>query len=133
MWKCVYKSSVPYLVKDFGYGDVKKKKKLKNALSKYALKVREDEVIGFIDTSLFGNGGSGILFSKQGIAFDYAFEKIFAKYEEINSMSIKKGKDLVLYGNFSERKDDCNNPSISSIYFNLAALKECLEEIKYVV
>ena len=120
-------------MKDFGYGDVKKKKKLKNALSKYALKVREDEVIGFIDTSLFGNGGSGILFSKQGIAFDYAFEKIFAKYEEINSMSIKKGKDLVLYGNFSERKDDCNNPSISSIYFNLAALKECLEEIKYVV
>lgn len=126
-------SSVPYLVKDFGYSDDKKRKILKNALSKYALKVREDEVIGFIDTSLFGNGGSGILFSKHGIAFDYAFEKIFAKYEEINSMSIKKGKDLVLYGQFSERKDDCNDPSISSIYFNLSALKECLEEIKYVI
>lgn len=126
-------SSVPYLVKDFGYSDDKKRKKLKNALSKYALKVREDEVIGFIDTSLFGNGGDGILFSKHGIAFDYAFEKIFVKYEEINSMSIKKGKDLVLYGEFSERKDDCNDPSISNIYFNLSALKECLEEIKYVI
>lgn len=126
-------SSVPYMVKDFEYSDDKKRKLLKNALAKYALKVREDEVIGFIDTSLFGNGGSGIFFSKNGIAFDYALEKIFAKYEEINSMSIKKGKDLVLYGNFSERKNDCDDPSINSIYFNLSALKECLEEIKYVI
>lgn len=126
-------SSVPYIVKDFEWDDDKSRKKMKNALSKYALKVREDEVVGFIDTSLFGNGGSGILFSKHGIAFDYAFEKIFAKYEEIDWMEIKKGKDLVLHGKFSERKDDFNNPSIDSIYFNLSTLKECLEEIKYVI
>ena len=126
-------SAVPYIVKDFEWDDDKSRKKMKNALSKYALKVREDEVVGFIDTSLFGNGGSGILFSKHGIAFDYAFEKIFAKYEEIDRMEIKKGKDLVLHGKFSERKDDFNNPSIDSIYFNLSTLKECLEEIKYVI
>lgn len=126
-------TAVAYLVKEFEWNDEKGKKKIKNALSKYALKVREDEVIGFIDTSLFGNGGSGILFSKQGISFDYAFEKIFARYGEIDHMEIKKGKELILYGRFSERKDDFNNPSIDNIYYDLPALKECLEELKYVV
>lgn len=126
-------SAVPYLVKDFEWDDDKSRKKMKNALSKYALKVREDEVVGFIDTSLFGNGGSGLLFSKQGIAFDYAFEKIFAKYDEIDQVEINKGKKLVLYGRFSERKNDCNNPSIENIYFNLSELKDCLEEIQCVV
>ncbi len=125
--------SVPYIVKAFEWSDDKSRKKLKNALSKYALKVREDEVVGFIDTSFFGNGGSGLLFSKHGIAFDYAFEKIFARYEEIDRMEIKRGKELILYGKFAERKDDFNDPSISNICFNLSALKECLEEIKYVV
>lgn len=67
------------------------------------------------------------------VAFDYAFEKIFIKYEEIDSMEIKKGKNLVLYGRFSERKKDFDDPTISNIYFNLSTLKECLEEIKYVV
>ena len=90
-------------------------------------------MIGFIDTSLFGNGGDGILFSKYGIAFDYAFEKIFVRYNEIDSMLIKKGKDLILYGKFSERKNDISAPSISNIFFNLSALEECLEEITYVV
>ena len=126
-------SAVPYMIKDFEYNDDKEEKRLKNALSKYALKVREDEVIGFIDTSIFGNGKSGILFSKYGIAFDYAFEKIFAKYDEIELMSIEKGKRLVLYGSFSERKNDLVYPSISNIFFNLSALKECLEEIKCVI
>lgn len=127
-------SSYPtYLVKNFGYNDDKKRKKLKNALSKYALKVREDEVIGFIDTSLFENGGDGILFSKYGIAFDWAFEKIFAKYEEINYLTIEKGKKLVLHGNFSERKDDFNDPTIGNVMFNISILKECLEEIKSVI
>ena len=84
----------------------------------------------FIDTSILGNGGSGILFSKYGIAFDWAFEKIFVRYEDINRMEIKKGKDLVLYGSFPERKNDIGNPSIAGIMFDLESLKSCLEEIK---
>lgn len=127
------RSAVPYLVKDFKWDDVKTIKKMKNALAKYALKVHEDEVIGFIDTSFFGNGGDGILFSKYGIAFDFAFEKVFAKYGEICGLEIKKGKELVLHGRFSERKDDFNDPSINDIYYNITELKECLEEIGYAI
>ena len=122
-----------YLVKNFEYNDDKKRKKLKNALFEYALKVREDEAIGFIDTSLVGDGGSGILFSKYGIAFEYTSEKVFVKYEEIIYMSIEKGKELVLCGNFSERKDDSDNPSIGGILFNTSVLEECLQEIINVV
>ena len=125
----------PYLVKDFMYDsdDSKNMKRLKNALAKYARKVRKDDVIGFIDISLFDNGNDGILFAKDGLAFDYAFEKIFVKYEEIDNMSIKKGKDLYLHGDFHERKDDFNDPSINSINYNLDSLKECLEEIQCVI
>ena len=137
---CKYIKQIPkntyspsYIVKDFGYSDDKSRKKLKKALSTYALKVREDEAIGFIDTSLFGNGGDGILFSKYGIAFDYAFEKIFARYEEIDRLEIIKGKDLVFYGHFAERKDDSNDPSISNISFDINILKACLEEILCVI
>ena len=132
---CKGASSVPYMLKDYRYNNDKKfEKRLKNALAKYALKVREDEVIGFIDTSLFGNGRSGLLFSKHGIAYDdYAFEKIFSRYDEINKMTIRKGKELLLYGNFSERKDDSTIPCISNIYYDLSQLKECIEQIQYVI
>lgn len=131
-------SSKVYLVNKFHYGDYEKNdNRLMCALSKYALKVRKDEVIGFIDTSIFNNGGDGLLFSKYGIAFDCAFEKIFIRYDEIRSMSIKKaflfGEELVFYGHFSERKDNSTNPSIQDINFNLYRLKDCLKEIMYIL
>lgn len=131
-------SSNVYLVNEFHYGDYEKNNnRLMKALSKYALKVRKDEVIGFIDTSILNNGGDGLLFSKYGIAFDCAFEKIFIRYDEIRSMSIKKaflfGKELVFYGHFSERKDNSTNPSIQDINFNLYRLKDCLKEIMYIL
>ena len=125
-------TAVSYLVKDFDWSDDKSEKRMKNALYKYALKVRKDEVVGFIDTSLFGNGGSGILFSKYGIAFEYIFRKVFVKYEEIDRMEIKNGKELFLYGDFEENKEACKKLSIDNIYYNLPALKGCLEEIMYV-
>ena len=125
-------TAVSYLVKDFDWSDGKSEKRMKNALYKYALKVRKDEVVGFIDTSLFGNGGSGILFSKYGIAFEYIFRKVFVKYEEIDRMEIKNGKELFLYGDFEENKEACEILSIDNIYYNLPALKGCLEEIMYV-
>ena len=129
-------SAMPYLVKDFSWNDDKSRKKMKKALSEYALKVREKEVIGFIDTSVFSNGGAGMLFSKQGIAFDNVFENIFVYYEEIDRMEIDEGRlwdNLELYGHFSERKNSSDYISIDDTWYNLRVLKKCLEEIKYVV
>lgn len=126
-------SAVPYMVKDFGASDYEDQTRLNNALHKYALKVRKNEVIGFIDTSLTSRGKSGILFSQYGIAFKYYYEKIFIKYEEILSMSIKNKKKLVLYGYFSERETDNDNPFIEGADFNLHALKKCLKKIRCVI
>lgn len=123
-------SAKPYVVSEFDPFDVRNEKRLDKALSKYARKVCKDEVIAFIDISFFGDGGDGILFSKHGISFDWAFEKVYAKYNEISRTEIiNRGKDLALYGRFSERKDQSGTPTINNIYFDLDELKECLDEI----
>lgn len=131
--KKISKSSATYLVRDFELDDDKKRKKMKRALSSYARKVREADVIGFIDTSLFDNGADGLLFAKDGIAFDYAFEKVFLRYDEIICTSFnEKGTNLNFHGNFVERRNDSSVPSISNISYNLRELDACIQEIQYV-
>lgn len=103
-------------------------KKLRNALHSYAKRVQKDDAVAFIDTSLFSNGKDGILFTANGIAFDYAFEKVYLLYKEIDYIEQKK-HDLVFHGFFSNMKDPNSLPSISDIYFKLSELKTCLDEI----
>lgn len=102
---------------------------LRRAIASYAPTVRDDDVLGFIDTSLFNDGSSGILFSYDGIAFEFANEDIFAKYEEIEEMVIEDGK-LIFYGLFSKRNNDNDNPSINDHYFDLEELRRCIQEIR---
>lgn len=129
----ISKSSPTYSADD-AFENEKVSKKLDNALAKYAVKVRRNDAIAFIDTSLFGNGGDGLLFSCDGIAFDYAFEKVFLKYDEIKSMAFdKKHKNLKFKGVFSERKNNDIQPSINDICYNLDELRECIEEIRYLI
>jgi len=114
--------------------NTKTSEKFDNALAKYAVKIRRNDAIAMIDTSFFENGCDGLLFSNDGIAFNYAFEKVFLKYEEIADMAFdKKHKNLEFKGRFKERKDNTTPPSISDIYFNLDELKECIEEIQYLI
>ena len=129
----ISKGSPTYMVKDIKYNDEKTKKRLKNALSRYALKVHKENVIGFIDTSLLSSGKDGLLFSTDGIAFDYAFEKVFIHYDEIDKMTFDKEKKLLLHGSFAERKNDSSTPSINDTYFDIKALKECIQKILYIV
>jgi hypothetical protein len=132
----ISKSSPVYLFTEIVENKKQKKqeKLLNNALQKYARRVQVRDVIGFIDTSLFGNGSDGLLFSTDGISFDYAFEKVFIHYDEINRIDFNaKRKSLMFYGNFSERKKDDSVPVIDNIFFNLVPLKQCIEEILYVI
>lgn len=130
--KSVSKSSPVYLEDDFW--TEKGERVLNNALHKFALKVRRDEALAVIDTSLFGNGKDGILFSVDGIAFDYAFQKVFLKYDEIREIIYpQNGKKLIFAGNFSECKNPEFFPEIDSIYYNLDELKAIVEEILYLV
>lgn len=106
-------------------------KRLQNALSTYAQKVKRSEVAGFVDTTLFSNGKDGLLFSVDGISFDYAFSKIFISYSEIVKMEIRK-KTLHFIGNFENAKGH-EEPTIDSMMFNIQTLKSCIEEIQMYV
>lgn len=48
-------------------------------------------------------------------------------------MIIDQEKKLVLHGLFAERKKDNDNPYIDNTYFNIYALKKCIEEIRCVI
>ena len=108
----------------------------KNALKSYAVKARCDDIIGFIDTSFFKNGKDGILFTKDGLAFDYLSEPIFIRYDEIQTMDIVDGglfkiKYLVFYGRFRDYSMDysISKVHVSDVYFDIDALKDCVEQI----
>lgn len=130
---CEISKTSPSYTKEEFYDD-KVEKRLNNALKKYAVKVRRDDVIAFIDTSLFNNGKDGLLFAKDGIAFDYAFAPIFIKYEEIRTIKFgKKEKKLIFNGNFKELKDRDTKPELSNNHFYLHPIKKCIEEIRYII
>ena len=108
----------------------------KNALKGYAAKARCDDVIGFIDTSFFKNGKEGILFAKDGLAFNYLSKPVFIRFDEIQTMDIVEGgpfkiKELVFYGRFREYSMDysISKVYVSDVYFDIDVLKDCVEQI----
>lgn len=116
---------------DIGSDDTK----LRNALSTYAAKVRNDDVIGFIDTSLFSNGKNGLLFAKGGICYNGGLFTCpdYLHYDEIVEMSLnEKHSKLTFIGKFEDKNED-DFDFIDDIYFNLDEVKQCIEEIRYVV
>ncbi len=119
------------IIADVDHSNKKESRRLVNILKKLASKADEDTAIGFIDTSLFGNGKDGLVFYDDGIVFDYAFEKVFLEYKEIQQMIIDKG-ELIFVGCFRNRKNDLGNPVLCDVYFDVSAVKECIEMIKCV-
>ncbi len=122
--------STAYVSSDFSNSKVASK--LKKALSSYAKKMPADEVIAFIDISVFQNGGNGFLFGKYGLCFEYAFEKVYLKYSEIREVTLTD-KQIELHGNYSSRKDQVSTPTISDIYCNLSEFKKLLDDIRYII
>ena len=108
--------------------------KLRNALSTYAAKVRYDDVIGFIDTSLWGNGKNGLLFAKGGICYDGGIIftcPVYLHYDEILDMDIDGGK--ITFTGFFQDKNDDDLDYLFDTNFNIYELKRSLEEIISIV
>lgn len=110
---------------------------VQNAITKLGGgKIPTCDVLGLLDSSLFHNGKAGILFSREGISFDYAFEKVTIAYNEMGDFFVKKS-DLVfneaVYLSHKDGKRYRGYISIAGISFNLPALKDCLEEIQSVL
>lgn len=129
----ISKSSPTYIVDEI-QPDEKPYQKLKNALAKYALSVREQDAIAFIDTTLWENGKNGLLFAKDGIAFVYPFKRVFLKYDEILAMTYNKKKTaLIFHGDFEACHRLSIPAEISDIFYNLPQLKECITKILYII
>lgn len=102
--------------------------KVERAKNKFGYRATGN-IIGLIDWSLFGNGNDGILFTDEGIAFDYAFTKVFVRYDEITSIEYgKKCKSITLNGYFKSTNNYL--PVLNDIYLNLDIVKTMLEKLK---
>ena len=107
-------------------------KKLTAALKTYASQVKPDEVVGFIDDSVFGSGRSGILFGKDGLAFTSAWERGYLPYREIEGMDVSsKGNKITFFASSSVKGKKGGGLSIISSSYDFNALKKCVEEIKH--
>lgn len=104
-------------------------KKARNAISAFAPHIDEDEVLGFYDTTLFGSGKNGYLFTTTGIvykdmgpavAFDY--DEIFNVTTSIASKDCNKTLLVIL--------DNMRTIEITSVSLNKTPFLEFLEEIK---
>ena len=104
---------------------------LANARSKIGFRAT-GTVIGLVDSSPFNTGKDGIYFTTEGFAFDYAFEKVFLRYDEIKSYEIDaKGKNLIFHGLFMGTKSPhfTTDPSISSICLHIVVINDMLDEL----
>ena len=104
-------------------------KKVRNAISAFAPHVYEDEVLGFYDTTLFGSGKNGYLFTTTGIVYKDMGPAVAFDYDEIlNVTTTIASKDcnktlLVIL-------DNMRTIEITSLSLNKTPFLEFLEEIK---
>lgn len=105
--------------------------KVTNAINKYAFRAT-GRVIGMVDTSLlFISGKKGILFTTDGFAFDYLNEKVFVRYDEIQTIELSENQKKVIISGFFK---GINNPAyrkleIDNLYFNVVELKGAIEQL----
>ncbi len=92
--------------------------------------------IGFIDTSFFENGKTGILFTTDGISFTIVLSgSVYFNYIDITKM-IVIGDNLVFHGEYDHSKGPfelTDLPSISSGAVKIKILKSTIEQIIYVL
>lgn len=97
--------------------------------------IKLKDVLGFIDLSMWGKSGKdAMIFTNEGLAFDYAFEPTFIPYKNMQEMYLKKhalvfSKDTRYKSHKDGKTWYGSELTISDTFVNIAALKECLDEI----
>lgn len=97
--------------------------------------IKLKDVLGFIDLSMWGKSGKdAMIFTNEGLAFDYAFEPTFIPYKNMQEMYLKKhalvfSKDTRYKSHKDGKTWYGSELTISDTYVNIPALKGCLDEI----
>ncbi|MBR2362984.1 MAG: zinc ribbon domain-containing protein [Spirochaetaceae bacterium] len=114
-------------------GDVKNSKYsqvIQNVRSNIAKDTGPSDVVGFIDTTVFGKGKAGLVFTTEALYEKSTGCWFKVPYYRMWNMECN-GKKIDLIGT-----DDCGTGlkskmdiSIDNIWYNIPALKDCLDEI----
>ena len=109
---------------------------LQNLRSNIAKDASSSEIIGFIDTTLFGKGKSGLVFTTEALYEKSPGFRVWkVPYWQMHSMDFN-GKEIKFNGT-----EDCGNSflgtgldvTVNNSYYNLPALKDCLDEIYAII
>lgn len=106
-----------------------------NVRANIAKDVSQSEILGFIDTTIFGKGKTGLVFTTEALYENSAGALWRVPYYRMYAMNCN-GKKIVF-----EDTDDCGigwlkrgmDISIDSTWYNIPALKDCLEEITAII
>lgn len=105
-----------------------------NVRSYIAKDVSQTEILGFIDLSLIGKGKAGLVFSTSALYEKKSGSSFKIPYHRMGRLQ-SNGKKITFVGT-----DDCGGGllkgmdcNVDNIFYNLPALKDCLEEIYAII
>ena len=136
--KLIIRQYLPQISKDHTYYDFTGTEKYPEILQKImkniAKDVNEEEILGFIDVTVFGKGKAGLVFTTDALYEKGAMFSSKVPYYRMTSFSCD-GKKITF-----PRTEDCGtglvskmNITIDNTYYDIPALKNCLNEIIEVI
>ncbi|MGP1530075.1 MAG: zinc ribbon domain-containing protein [Treponema sp.] len=107
---------------------------IQNVRTYIAKNVRQADIYGFIDVTVFGKGKNGLVFTNDTLYLKEPVGRITLPYNALSEMYIK-GTNLYFKNTkgFGTGLNNFDEVHIDDVYYNLPALKDCLEEIQAVL
>ena len=136
--KFIIRQYLPQISKDHTYYDFTGTEKYPEILQKImkniAKDVNEEEILGFIDVTVFGKGKAGLVFTTEALYEKGPMFSFKVPYYRMTSLSCN-GKKITFH-----KTEDCGtvlvsgmNISIDDTYYDIPALENCLNEIIAIV
>lgn len=107
---------------------------IQNVRTYIAKNVRQEDIYGFIDVTVFSKGKNGLVFTNDTLYLKEPVGRITLPYNALSEMYIK-GSNLYFKSTqgFGTGLKNFDEVQIDDVYYNLPALKDCLEEIQSVL
>lgn len=136
--KFIIRQYLPQISKDHTYYDFTGTEKYPEILQKImkniAKDVNEEEILGFIDVTVFGKGKTGLVFTTEALYEKGPMFSSKVPYYRMTSISCN-GKEITIH-----KTEDCGtglvsqmNISYNDISYDIPALENCLNEIIAIV
>lgn len=136
--KLIIKKYLAAISKDHAHYDFTDTEKypqvFQNVMKNIAKDVNEEEILGFIDVTVFGKGKAGLVFTTEALYEKGPMFSFKVPYYRMTSLSCN-GKKITFH-----KTEDCGtvlvsgmNISIDDTYYDIPALENCLNEIIAIV